>query len=624
MCGIAGVVWADPARPVDPALLDRMAAAIAHRGPDDRGSWIGPGVGLAHTRLSVIDLSPDGRQPMANEDDSVQVVYNGEIYNFAELRRELEGRGHRFRSRTDSEVIVHLYEELGPACVDRLDGMFALAVWDARDRTLFLARDRVGKKPLKYAEIDGGIVFASELKSILASGLVKAEVDPDAVGRYLSLGFVPSPGTGLRGIRKLPPAHRLTMRDGETRSERYWSLDFSKKEELEPRAWREKVRDAVERAVEKRLVSDVPLGAFLSGGIDSSIVVSCMSKAMSRPVETFSAGFDFEEYSELPFAKAVAERHGATHREFEVRAEAAEMLPRLARLYEEPFADCSALPSWLLAREARKHVTVVLTGDGGDEAFVGYPRYAKLADWNGRLDAAARLGAGRFGGMMGADALRHLADHRLAVRYGWMMRLFSDREKNELLGADAQAGAEEFVPWMEHPHAGSSPIDRMSFADTMVYLPDDLLVKVDLATMAHGLEARSPLLDPEVLETAASAPAEIRYRDGTLKALLKDAFSDALPHDLLERRKAGFVVPLDEWFRGELRPLAEELLLAGDASLRDSLDAEPVRRLVEEHLAGREARGRQLWALVMLELWQRELSESGTQRQPREQLGAPR
>jgi len=626
MCGIAGIVHEDPRRPVEPRALERMAAELLHRGPDDRGLWSAEGAGLAHARLAVIDLSDRGRQPLANEDGTVLVVFNGEIYNFRELRRELERRGHVFRSHTDTEVVVHLYEEDGADCVRQLDGMFAFAVWDVRRRRLLLARDRLGKKPLKYACVPGGLVFASELKAILACGLVDPTVDRADVGRYLALGFVPGPGTGIAGIRKLPPAHRLVWDGGRLGPERYWMPDFGRKRAKRPADWRVEVRESVRRAVAKRLVSDVPIGAFLSGGVDSSIVVACMSRALERPVETFSAGFEFDGASELPYARAVAERHHTSHHEFEVRADAAALLPRLARLLEEPFADCSALPCFLIAREARRHVTVALTGDGGDEGFAGYTRYARLAGWNAILDRAARLGVGRAAGRAAAlaarldprlaarlDAVRHLADPELALRYGWMMRLFSEREQILLRGGSAPlpvgAAGESFAGWMARPEAGSAPLDRMSFADVMVYLPDDLLAKVDLTSMAHGLEARCPLLDPEVLAVAAAAPAGVRCPRGALKSLLRDAFRDELPEPVLRRGKAGFVVPLERWFRGPLLPLARDLLLAPDSRIRDWLDRPAVARLVDGHAARRADHGRQLWALVMLELWRREVVE---------------
>jgi asparagine synthase (glutamine-hydrolysing) len=626
MCGIAGIVYEDPDRPVEARTLERMAERLRHRGPDDRGSWSGDGAGLAHTRLAVIDLSPDGRQPMSNENGSVFVAFNGEIYNFVELRDELAARGHIFRSRSDTEVIVHLYEDEGIDCVDRLDGMFAFAVWDRRRRRLLLARDRLGKKPLKYAELPGGLVFASELKAILASGLVEPRVDPGDISHYLGLGFVPGPATGFTGIRKLPPAHRLVLEEGDFRIDRYWTLDFRRKSSRAVPEWREAVRSSVERAVSKRLVSDVPLGAFLSGGIDSSVVVSCMSKTMSRPVETFSAGFEFDAYDELPYARAVAERYRTSHHEFRVRADTASLLPLLARLFEEPFADCSALPSYLLAQEARQHVTVALNGDGGDEGFAGYTRYARLADWDSRLNAASRLGLPRLAGVAAAvlakinsglaspfEAIRHLADPELAVRYGWMMRLFSERERSTLCRNGGTmpvvSAGERFLDLLSDSRAGNSPIDRMTFGDAMLYLPDVLLVKIDLASMAHGLEARSPLLDPEVMSLAASAPAQLKYHNGSLKALLKEAFRDELPEEILDRRKMGFVVPLEEWFRGPLLPLARELLLSPDARIRDYFRERPLGALVERHAAGAASHGRQLWGLVMLELWHREVVE---------------
>ncbi len=631
MCGIAGVVHTDETRRVEPALLERMADCLGHRGPDDRGSWLGQGAGLAHTRLSVIDLSADARQPLANEDGTIHVVFNGEIYNFADLRQELQERGHRFRSRTDGEVIVHLYEDEGIDCVHRLEGMFALAVWDGPRRRLLLARDRLGKKPLKYAESKAGLVFASELKAILASGLVAPDVDTRDVSLYLGLGFVPAPGTGFVGIRKLPAGHRLVWQDGPSSLERYWSPDFARKRRGTAAEWQAEIRQAVKVAVTKRLVSDVPLGAFLSGGIDSSIVVACMSKATSRPVETFAVGFEHDASSELRFARIVADRYRTSHHEFQVRAQAAELLPLLARLFEEPFADCSALPSYLLAREARRHVTVALSGDGGDESFVGYTRYARLADWDARLNAAGRLGIpqlagataallGRIGPRWAAPfyAIRHLADRELAVRYGWMMRLFSAQEQSVLRRNGSPLPdvppAERFRELMADPRAGESPIDRMSFADTLLYLPDDLLPKVDLACMAHGLEVRSPLLDPQVLAVAAAAPAELRYSRGSLKALLKDAFRAELPPEILERAKMGFVLPLAAWFRGPLLPLARELLLSAETRVRRYFHERSLAEIVARHASGRSDYGRQLWGLLMLELWHREVVEAVTWR----------
>ncbi len=625
MCGIAGIVHSDPTVAVDPVLLRRMGDAIRHRGPDDSGVWTGPGVGLVHRRLSIIDLSAAGHQPMSNEDGSVHVVFNGEIYNFQELRKELAARGHVFRSATDTEVVVHLYEEEGDACVERLDGMFAFAIWDVRRRRLFLARDRVGKKPLKYAEIPGGgIAFASELKSLLAADLVGREVDARQIHDYLTFGCIPAPGTGFARIRKLEPGHRMVWERGRLSSERYWSLDYRAKRKLSAPEWREEVRRSVRQAVERRLVADVPLGAFLSGGIDSSIVVACMAEASTRPVETFSIGFEHEQWNELPFARRVAQRWKTSHHEFVVRADDGALLPALARLYEEPYADSSALPSWFLARETRKHVTVALNGDGGDEGFGGYARYAQFIRWRKRARAIGPLrSVARALAALpalprqlerNAEVARELLAPDLADAYTAILRLYTEREKRELYRADLfperpAASSRVLRRWLEDPCAGEALLDRICFSDVMAYLPDDLLVKMDIATMAHSLEARSPLLDHHVLELTASAPAEIRYSDGRLKALLKDAFKSDLPEELIERPKMGFGIPIGEWFAGAWAPMARDLLLAPDARVGAYFERRVLQRYVEEHVVGRIARGYQIFALVMLELWHREVVE---------------
>jgi asparagine synthase (glutamine-hydrolysing) len=627
MCGIAGIVLRDPEARVDPGLLLRLSDAIRHRGPDDSAQWTGPGAGLAHRRLSIIDLSPAGRQPMCNEDESVWLVFNGEIYNFLELRERLVRAGHRFRSRTDSEVIVHLYEEEGERCVERLDGMFALALWDVRQRRLLLARDRLGKKPLKYAELPQGLVFASELKALIASGLVPREVDLAQVDQYLSFGYVPSPGTGFRGIEKLPPAHRLIWQHGAAKSERYWSLDYRKKRIQSAAAWQEEIRQAVRAAVRRRLISDVPLGAFLSGGIDSGIVVACMAEASSRPVETFSIGFEHEAYDELPHARRLAERYGTSHHEFQVRADEVTLLPTLARLYEEPYSDSSALPSWFLARETRKHVTVALNGDGGDEGFAGYQRYAELPLLRRRFAALGLPGASaaanalaRLPGMpprlaRNLEAAAGLTSRDLGAAYAWTVRTFSEREKRALYQAEVRAQLDEHPAallsrWAADPCAGEALIDRICFVDEMSYLPDDLLVKMDLATMAHGLEARSPLLDHHLLELAAEIPAETKLPGGRLKGLLKDAFRAAFPPEHLEKPKTGFGIPLQEWFRGPWADFTREHLVARGARIHRWFQPAVLARSLEDHVAGRIGFGYQLWSLLMLELWLREVVEA--------------
>jgi asparagine synthase (glutamine-hydrolysing) len=560
---------------------------------------------------------------MPNEDGTVWVVFNGEIYNFAELRKELVHRGHRFRSDSDTEVIVHLYEEHGDESVDRLEGMFALGIWDVRRRRLLLARDRAGEKPLKYADLGHAFVFASELKALLATGLVEREVDPGQLHAFFTFGYVPAPGTGFRRIHKLPPAHRLVWEDGRVRLERYWELDYRAKRTLTPQDWSESVRGAVRRAVTDRMMSDVPLGAFLSGGVDSGIVVACMAEASSRPVETFSIGFEHEAYDELPLARRVAERYRTAHHEFVVRADDASLLPALARLYEEPYADSSALPTYFLARETRRHVTVALSGDGGDEAFAGYARYRRLdrarSGWlrapgvRASLALASRAGAWLPPHLARRIEVAHgLGDPDLGAGYAWTVRLFSDREKRWLYG-DAlrhtleRPGSALLSAWMNHPRAGETLIDRMCFTDVMGYLPDDLLVKVDLACMIHGLEARAPFLDHRVLELAASMPAETRFPGGRLKGLLKHAFRDVLPALHLAQPKRGFAIPVQEWFRGPLLPLAREALLAPGARVHAYLRREALAEALDHHAAGRIRLGFQLWALLMLELWHREV-----------------
>jgi asparagine synthase (glutamine-hydrolysing) len=627
MCGIAGIVFADPAHPVDERMLVRMGQVLRHRGPDGSGTWTGPGVGLSHRRLSIIDLSPAGHQPMPNEQESVWVVFNGEIYNFLDLREELIARGHTFRSRTDTEVIVHLYEDLGPNCIERLHGMFAIAIWDVRRRRLVLARDRVGKKPLKYAELDGGLMFASELKAILATGLVQRDVELGQIHQFLSLQYIPSPGTGFRHVKKLPPGHKLVWENGRVRIERYWSLDFRRKAHRTIEEWKEAVRQTVRHAVDRRLISDVPLGAFLSGGIDSSIIVACMAEASERPVETFSIGFEFEEFNELPYARQIADRFGTSHHEFVVRPDAAEMLPTLAELYEEPYSDSSALPSYFLARETRRFVTVALNGDGGDEGFAGYERYAEVDAWSSRLGWLRPVGIRALADVARRadrwlpsvegrkiDGVYHLSHPDVGVGYAWKMRIFSDRQKawfyGEALRPYLTRPCSEWISSLVNdPRAGNELVDRMLFTDTMSYLPEDLLVKVDIACMAHSLEARSPLLDHQVLELAASVPVKVKYHRRTLKWLLKEAFRDVFPPGLMTRRKQGFAIPLNEWFRGPLLPMTRDLLTAGDARLHAYLRPAAVRELVERHAAGRDNSGALLWALTMLELWHRQVVE---------------
>ncbi|MBW3534387.1 MAG: asparagine synthase (glutamine-hydrolyzing) [Gemmatimonadetes bacterium] len=619
MCGIAGIVALGPAgRTPDPAVVRAMAERLVHRGPDARTSWTSPSgrCALGHARLRVIDLETGG-QPMANEDGTVQVVFNGEIYNFAELRRELMALGHSFRSTGDTEVIVHGWEAWGEGVVERLDGMFAFGLWDERRGRLLLARDRPGKKPLYWAEKDGALLFASEIKALLDAG-VEPDADPRAFPLYLAYGYVPAPGTFYRAVRKLPPATLMTMEaDGARRERRYWSLRFRSGDMRRGDAV-ERVRTTMEDAVRRRLVADVPLGAFLSGGIDSSVVVGLMSRLSDRPVRTFSIGFgDDPGYDETAYARRVADHFGSDHTEFRVEAGAVELVDRLVDAYDEPFGDSSAIPTSIVSGLAREHVTVALTGDGGDEIFAGYPRFLgmviaeRMPRWAARVGDALgrrlphhddfRHPTRRFSRFFHAAALP--AEERMLRWIGFFADDVDALLRPGLAAAlDGRALTAHFRAPLE-AHAGQSPLARALALNFETYLPEDLLVKADRCSMTHGLELRSPFLDTAVMELAAGLPDRLRIRGGTLKWILREAYRDMLPPGVLSRGKMGFGIPLPMWFRTHWRPLLEARILAPEARLWSVLRPEPVRRMAEAHLAGTADFGHQLWALLTLETW---------------------
>ncbi len=625
MCGIAGKVYLNAARPVERDLVAAMGAALAHRGPDDAGIHCEGAVGLAHRRLSIIDLSPAGHQPMANEDGTLWIVFNGEIYNFMELRADLERRGHRFRSRTDTETLLHLYEQHGPDCLGLLRGMFAFAVWDARRRELFLARDRFGKKPLVYHADDTAIRFASEAKALLQDPQVAVGPDPGGIAQYLTYGYVPNPASAFGSVKHLPPAHYLLWRAGRLELHRYWRLRRDRKEERPEAAWCREIRERLEEAVRIRLMSDVPLGAFLSGGIDSSAVVAMMRRVTTGALKTFSIGFREAEYDELAYARLVAERFGTEHHELVVRPDAVAVLPKLAWHYDEPFGDSSAVPTFYLAQLTRRHVTVALNGDAGDEAFGGYDRYVAQA-LAARLDglpgagllraAAARLTrvlprSGRRGGFLarGRRFLEGLGDIPERRYARWFCQFHGERKRElctpELLAAAGEADDLALLLRLYRESQAADPCDATLAVDTELYLPDDLLVKVDIASMAHGLEARSPFLDHTLMEFAATIPADLKIRGRTTKYILKAALREELPAPILARPKMGFGVPIDHWLRHELRELVGDLLLSPRALGRGYFRPETVRRLVAEHQVGSANWHAPLWTLLMLELWHR-------------------
>ncbi|MFL5908429.1 MAG: asparagine synthase (glutamine-hydrolyzing) [Solirubrobacterales bacterium] len=624
MCGIAGKVSLRGDVPA--GLVEGMCEREVHRGPDSRGIHRSNGVTLGIQRLRIIDLET-GDQPIYNEDRSVAVVLNGEIYNFQELRDGLERRGHSFYTRSDTEVIAHLYEERGPELVEDLHGMFSFAVWDERRRRLLLARDRVGKKPLFYAEGDGWLSFASELRALTVDPDIGSVIDPSSIDCYLAYGYVPAPWSIWRAVRKLRPGHRLVWENGRTTTERYWQLDYSRKRTEDRAELEAELRDRLGAAVRRRMISDVPLGAFLSGGVDSSIVVSEMAAASSQPVKTFSIGFEEEEYNELPQARTIAELFGTEHHEFIVKPDAIDLLPALVRHYGEPYADSSAIPTFYLAELTRRHVTVALNGDGGDESFAGYLRHVANS-LTGRLDSVprpVRRGVAALGrALPKQEGSRNLISRarRLLVsvdadsieRYRRHISVFNDAERAELLDPGfrdsldhSRAPGVITAPWQTA--SGSSILDRLLEVDVNTYLPEDLLVKVDIATMAHSLEGRSPFLDPEVMEFAASLPPREKASMGRKKLLLRRAYRGRVPDSILDGPKRGFGVPLGAWFRGELQGFARELLLDRTTIDRGYLNEPAVRSILDAHAAGRGDRSQQLWALVMLEVWQRELGK---------------
>jgi asparagine synthase (glutamine-hydrolysing) len=622
MCGIVGTVR--PAgRPADGQLLARMNEAILHRGPDEEGAYLRGRVGMAMRRLAIIDLS-GGQQPISNEDGTAWIVYNGEIYNYRELKSELEQLGHRFRTDCDTEAVVHAYEEWGADCPRHFRGMFAFAIWDERKEELFLARDRVGKKPLLYAHRPGGdFVFGSEFRALLRHPEVGREIDREAVHYYLTFMCVPAPLTAYRDIRKLEPGHTLTLtRDGQVRTERYWHLDINRKIKITEEEAGERAVELLREAVRVRLMSEVPLGAFLSGGVDSSAVVALMSEASPTPVKTFSIGFEEQDFSELHHARRVAERVGADHHEFIVRPDALEVLPTLVEHYGEPYADSSAIPTYYVARETRRHVTVALNGDGGDECFAGYERYAamSLSEHYRRLPEALREKVIRRAvGLLPSSEVRPGRVRRVkrflraaglppVERYlRWVSVIdrqtkrgvYTDEFWRETAGLDA---GRWLAPWFAQAN-GAGVVDAALLADTMTYLPNDLLVKVDIASMAVSLEARSPFLDHHVIEFAASLPSSLKLRGLTTKYLLKKTLRRLLPSENLTRPKMGFGVPIGHWFRGRMQPFLREHLLSDRVARRGMLRPEAVRRMVEEHTSGARDHAHPLWTLLMLELW---------------------
>jgi asparagine synthase (glutamine-hydrolysing) len=624
MCGITGVVYSDQSHPVDRGVFRRMTSTLTHRGPDADGYHFGDGVALGHRRLSIIDLS-GGDQPIYNEDATKAVVFNGEIYNFQELRADLEARGHRFATASDTESIVHAWEEYGDGCIARLHGMFALALWDAHDRRLLLARDRVGKKPLYYAVDGDRIVFGSELKALLADPSVKRQLSLEALDDYLAFGAVPAPRTVYRGISQVPAGHYVTWQAGRARVTEYWDLVFRQGAARTEADYLDELEAVVDEAVRVRMVADVPLGAFLSGGVDSSAVVASMARQSSRAVKTTTVAFNDRAFDEAVHARAVADALGTEHREILVDPRAAEILPRLVWHLDEPFADSSALPTYYVSWAARQHVKVALAGDGGDESFAGYEwRYRmNLLEDRVRRRVPQWIRHGVLGPAAGvwpkADRLPRPLRWKFFLRnvsleperaFFHDMNLFTPADKRRLLTPgfrQAIGDHDPFILFERHFDRvrGLDHLSRILYVDTKAYLANDILVKVDRMAMANSLEVRAPLLDHRVIEFAATVPSALKYRGRTSKYLLKRHVEGRVPPSAVHRPKMGFSIPLAHWLRTDLRQTAQDLLLSARATERGYFVPAAVRALWDDHQRGARNHAHHLWALMMLEMWHR-------------------
>jgi len=627
VCGIAGMLAREDER-VEPSLIHTMCQTIVHRGPDDEGIYSNRHVGLGMRRLSIIDLS-GGKQPIHNEDKSVWVVFNGEIYNFPELRRELEARGHQFYTHSDTEVIVHLYEEMGADCVTRLRGMFAIALYDERRQSLLLARDRIGKKPLYYALHGGRLYFGSEIKAILAAAPELADVNPEAILQFFYFGYIPDPNSAFQRIAKLPPGHLAEYKDGEVKVRQYWDVPaYGAYDPGSDEACLEEMEARLAEAVRIRLISDVSLGALLSGGVDSSIVVALMARASSGPVKTFSIGFGKEDFNEAECARAVAKRFGTDHQEFFVGPDIGGTLDWLTRMQEEPFGDSSMIPTFHVSRLARQHVTVALSGDGGDELFAGYERYAvsvkrrqfaQIPSWLGhiyRTHVYPRLPSDARGAQLAWNMTLSPRDQYLdSISYlpmlGRARGLFSDDFLERV-----SKGDDPLLQYQRYYDAAPAEdhLSRLLYLDTKTYLPADIMTKVDRMSMATSLEMRAPLLDHVFVEWVTSLPMKYKLRDGNRKFILKKlAERLGIPPALVNRRKQGFALPLVHWIKDEFKSGLLQILNEPRTLQRGYFRPEAIRSLIDEHLRGRRIHSGRIWMLLVLELWHRNFLEMQSQ-----------
>ena len=640
MCGIAGFVDTSDANAdgSDRAqLLKRMCDVIRHRGPDDEGFLLRPGVALGMRRLSIIDLA-GGHQPIAGEDGTVSIVFNGEIYNFQELRSDLGERGHIFKTKSDTEAIVHAYEEYGTSCANHLRGMFAFAIWDNKTRGLYIARDRVGKKPLYYMLAGGKtLIFGSEIKSILEHPQVKREINLEALDAYFTLGYVPDPLTIFRDIHKLPPGHYLTFRNGRLHTEQYWDFNFEAGGSRKPEDYVDELRALLDEAVRVRLISDVPLGAFLSGGVDSSTVVALMAQHMNQPVKTFSIGFHEDSYNELRYARLTAERLGTDHHEFFVTPEICNLIDDLVWHFDEPFADPSAIPTFIVSKLARDYVTVALSGDGGDELFAGYTHYAVQESRRAfsTMPKALRDGLMRPlsyrlpHGAWGRNYLHNISLDSID-RYLDSLSYFTELSKRALYTRDFQNALRttERVARSFREHASrvktNEPLDQLLYIDGKTYLPGDILTKVDRMSMATSLEVRVPLLDHKLIDFVTKVPAPLKLSGTQTKQLLKRVAKDLIPPEILNRPKQGFGIPLQQWINRQLRDQILETLREPRTRERGYVNYNYVDLLLEEHHKGRRDHSFPLWSLLLFELWHRQyIDRSPHTAAPREYNALP-
>lgn len=621
MCGICGKLLFKESVP-DINVLKKMCNTIVHRGPDDEGLYTAPHIGLGQRRLTIIDLSATACAPLSNEDNTIWIVFNGEIYNFPVLRDELIGKGHQFKTNSDTEVIIHLYEEEGISCLKKLNGMFAFALWDEKKKLLFCARDRMGKKPLCFTLTGDGLVFGSEIKAITADPAISIAPDYFAIDQYLTYQFVPSPLTAFKGIKRLGPGEYFTCDcNGSLEVGRYWELEVTEKTTATQTEIEKEIVNRLRKSVSSRLISDVPLGAFLSGGIDSATIVALMAQESSKPVKTFSIGFEDQDFNELPYAKLIAERYKTEHHEFIVKPNALDVLPLLVKHYNEPFADSSAIPTYYVSKMTSKEVTVALSGDGGDESFAGYKNYESILSW-GKWDVLplpmrrAIEGTGKFAldllpenntaakfkrglAMLGADNVK-----ARRLQFGTILKQEEKRLAytpffNELIADSIAKDTLAQYPYTK----GMNDLDWLMRHDINFYMPDCLMVKMDIASMANGLEVRSPFLDYEFVEFAASIPSYMKRNGSEGKIILKNAVSHLLPNAIMNKHKTGFGIPIASWLRNEMAPMLKEVLLSEKSKNRGLFDFSFLKKMVDEHIERKKDWSGRLWAFLFLELW---------------------